>query len=82
MGGPKHSFPLSFSCTMYYFIISFPKLPLHIHVSNHLPLHVTVVLLINKHKNLKQVSKTHATPDCEIWGNQVRAKGEKVRESP
>ena len=36
-----------------------------------------VVLLINKHKNLKQVSKTQARPDSEIWGNQVRAKGEK-----
>ena len=67
---------------MYYFIISFPKLPLHVHVSSHLPLHVTVVLLINKHKNLKQVSKTHATPDSEMWGNQVRANGEKVTESP
>ncbi|CBI40662.3 unnamed protein product, partial [Vitis vinifera] len=41
-----------------------------------------VVLLINKHKNLKQVSKTHATPDSEIWGNQDRAKGERVTESP
>ena len=74
---------ISLSCTMHCFIISFPKLPLHPSMSAAISLSMSrVVLLINKHKNLKQVSKTHATPDSEIWGNQDRAKGERVTESP